>query len=213
METTVRDGRRVAAFREVRVRVVEGPDAGASAHGNDRLGVGSGDGNELVLQDRMVSRYHLEIHREGAAVRVVDLGSTNGTYVADGVQVERALVGPGTRLRLGSTVLVVEDGPDVEVELAAPDVEGLIGDSVAMRKLHGAISVLQRLLAFAKAVEGAATAAISGKWCGAGGVEIDRLRVELRGRSEVLAIEGLLRLLKERGCARLHVGGGRRGGA
>ena len=43
----------------------------------------SGD-NELVVGDRSVSRHHAELHVDHGRFHLVDLGSTNGTYVRDG---------------------------------------------------------------------------------------------------------------------------------
>src|SRR5215510_6936179 len=68
--------------RTLRVEVVSGPDAGKSLRSDaDRLTVGTADGNDLVLGDRTVSRYHLELQRKAGRIAAVDLGSTNGTRV------------------------------------------------------------------------------------------------------------------------------------
>src|SRR6185436_3744237 len=74
--------------RTLRVDVIEGPDAGAAhASAGEALTIGTARGNDLVLTDDTVSRYHVELSRGRGGVRVVDCGSTNGTY-AGGVGLE-----------------------------------------------------------------------------------------------------------------------------
>ncbi|HEX6242284.1 MAG TPA: FHA domain-containing protein, partial [Polyangiales bacterium] len=85
--------------------VIHGADAsrdyllGASA-----LRIGSGSDNELCIADRHASRIHCEIIARDGQHWVRDLGSTNGTFVDDR-RVLEAPVGPGSRLRIGSTEL------------------------------------------------------------------------------------------------------------
>lgn len=97
--------------------------------------VGSGADNDLVLPDPTVSRYHLEIVRQGSSYLVRDLESTNGTRV-DGVRVLAApLDGPAT-VSAGAVVLAFS--PESESLELAPTVEPhlgeLVGDSPAMRR-------------------------------------------------------------------------------
>lgn len=68
--------------------------------------VGRGSHNEVRLQDSSVSAAHATLTRRGAAWVVLDLGSTNGTYV-DGERVtgERPLRGPA-ELRFGNVKTV-----------------------------------------------------------------------------------------------------------
>lgn len=61
--------------------------------------IGRGVDSDIVLDDPGVSRRHAEIHLVDDRVRIIDLGSTNGTYV-DG---EKQQVGT---LREGSTVTI-----------------------------------------------------------------------------------------------------------
>jgi pSer/pThr/pTyr-binding forkhead associated (FHA) protein len=53
----------------------------------DELAVGTADGNDLVLTDDSVSRYHLELSRGRPGVRIVDRGSR--TSGAKGLQIQR----------------------------------------------------------------------------------------------------------------------------
>ena len=128
--------RPVRLVHKLRVTVAAGRDAGATCAPEDgaQLAVGTSADNALVLSDPAVSRYHLELHRTPAGVQVIDLGSRNGTWVG-AVRVERALVPAGTELRLGDTVLVVDDaGQALAPPLAdAPRSADLVGDSEAIR--------------------------------------------------------------------------------
>ena len=69
--------------------------------------VGRGAEADLRINDPGISRRHAEFRpRTAGQVRVVDLGSTNGTLV-DGRQVRETTVEDGARVRLGNTDLVV----------------------------------------------------------------------------------------------------------
>jgi DNA-binding NtrC family response regulator len=127
-------------IRTLRVAVVDDKGSGEPVlAASDQLTVGSAAGNDLVVADPTVSRFHLELVRTPDGVRVVDCGSTNGTWVGN-VRVQQALVVPGTVLRIGRTSLRVTDGDDVTVELPADEsLAGLRGRSLAMRRLMAQI--------------------------------------------------------------------------
>jgi transcriptional regulator of acetoin/glycerol metabolism len=121
-------------IREVNLSALVGAET-RTARG-ETLSVGSAEGNDLVLEDDRVSRYHLEIRCEGDKVLVRDLGSTNGTFIgAIEVRSAEVRVPAGTPLRVGRSTVTVEPG---EVrELAAPlDPEmGILGRSAALRRV------------------------------------------------------------------------------
>jgi pSer/pThr/pTyr-binding forkhead associated (FHA) protein len=58
----------------------------------------------VVLDDPNVSRRHAQVRREGDAIFVVDLGSTNGTRV-NGVTVREHRLVPGDVISVGTTSL------------------------------------------------------------------------------------------------------------
>jgi len=60
---------------------------------------------ELLLDDTYVSQQHARIFGKKGAWYVEDLGSTNGTYVNDQRLAAPAMVQPGDRIRVGTTVL------------------------------------------------------------------------------------------------------------
>ena len=143
--------RQARVLRRLRVRVEEGPEAGASAEPPDgaSVSVGTAADNTLVVADPLVSRYHLELRRTDGGVEVVDLGSRNGTWVG-GLRIERGVVPPGTRLRAGDTTLTVEDAGS-SVAPAGPNTSdpprppGLIGDSEAIREVARLVHRLARV--------------------------------------------------------------------
>jgi DNA-binding NtrC family response regulator len=129
--------------RKLRVVVERGPDAGASATSDgDGLSLGSAPGNGLVLTDPKVSRYHVELAPMGAQVRVADQGSTNGTRIGPAMVRGGAVSVPlGTRIEIGDTELVLEDGGVVMLELRDA-AGGLVGRSPAMRQLMAKVERL-----------------------------------------------------------------------
>ncbi len=122
--------------QSVRVEVLAGPDAGTAAGAStETLTVGTAKDNDLVLTDRTVSRYHLELvaHPDGVSVR--DQGSTNGTKLGSAL-IRDAVVPVGSELTVGATTLVVHEGKSVQVPLAPRDGVGqLRGQSDGMRRL------------------------------------------------------------------------------
>jgi len=124
-----------AAVRTLRVDVVEGTDAGRSTWGeHETLTVGTAMGNDLIVSDETVSRYHLELRRTEHGIEAIDQGSTNGTFVGP-ARLGRAIVTPGTTLALGRTRIVVRDGTHVDVDVHDEDRLGpLVGTSAVMRR-------------------------------------------------------------------------------
>ncbi len=92
--------------------LVSGPEAGADG-GTQRtyeistplIILGRGTDCDLRLVDPGVSRHHAEIRVEDGEVVLVDLGSTNGTFV-NGQPVRRVTLTDGTKVTLGRTTLI-----------------------------------------------------------------------------------------------------------
>ncbi|WP_437994755.1 sigma 54-interacting transcriptional regulator [Sorangium sp. So ce185] len=128
--------------RRFRVELVEGPAKGAVWDSSaDRCSIGSSEGNDLVVADATVSRFHCEIRIDDAGARVRDLRSHNGTVV-DGVHVIEALLRTGSLIRLGKTVARFEFGTEhnrlplwEEARFGA-----LSGASAAMRAVFALLS-------------------------------------------------------------------------
>jgi len=117
------------------LRVESGPAEGTvySAESEPVISVGASPDNQLAIDDKTVSRYHLELRMTGEGLSVEDLGSRNGTYVGD-LRVDRAVVPPGTRLRLGATTILIQDADAVAAppDAAPPSIPSLVVASDAM---------------------------------------------------------------------------------
>ncbi|MDC0676239.1 sigma 54-interacting transcriptional regulator [Sorangium sp. wiwo2] len=100
------------AVRRFRLELVEGPARGVVWDSSaDRCSLGSDEGNDLVVADPTVSRFHCEIRIDEAGARVRDLKSRNGTAV-DGVSVVEAFLRTGSLIRVGKTVARFEFGTE-----------------------------------------------------------------------------------------------------
>src|SRR5437870_4948567 len=107
--------------RGIRDRLVPHPDsvrlvaAGATkpsefALAKREVGIGSGAGNELIIHEASVSRRHAKIVRDRAVFRVVDLKSTNGTFVNGRRITGSAVVAVGDELRFGAVRYTIRGG-------------------------------------------------------------------------------------------------------
>jgi len=130
------------------VSVVSGPDAGASlvvdGARESRALVGTSPACALRLTDREVSRRHAAVDVQGHALRLVDLESTNGTWI-QGVRVRDALLAGGEVVTLGATTLRVEATPaDQPIVPAAIRFGRFVGGSTEMRRLYPLFERLAR---------------------------------------------------------------------
>jgi pSer/pThr/pTyr-binding forkhead associated (FHA) protein len=88
-----------------RLVALDGPLRGRAFELCDRVNtIGRSRENTLPLPDPHISRFHARIDLEEHGFVLVDLGSTNGTFVR-GRRVTRHPLEPGDRLQLGSTLL------------------------------------------------------------------------------------------------------------
>jgi transcriptional regulator with GAF, ATPase, and Fis domain len=98
--------------------------------------LGSAPGTQVRIADREVSRLHAELEPTERGTWVRDLGSRNGTFVAN-LLVTAALVPDGATIRVGGTELTLRyPRQPSPIELWPEDrFGGLIGASPAMREL------------------------------------------------------------------------------
>ena len=124
------------AVRTLKADVLEGPDAGRTTWTSDeRLTLGTAKGNDLVLGDETVSRFHLLVKRTDDGILVVDQRSTNGTFVG-AARLGEATVTPGTVIAIGRTRVRLAHGQDTDVELHDDACLGpLFGSSIPMRRV------------------------------------------------------------------------------
>jgi two-component system, cell cycle response regulator len=81
----------------------------------DLVTIGRGRDNDIMLASDCVSRQHARIERRGAELYLVDLSSTNGTFVNDDQSCirEHRMV-PGDQLKIGDLIFKYLSGSDVE---------------------------------------------------------------------------------------------------
>ena len=72
--------------------------------------VGRAPRADFILDAALVSRLHCRLTASDSTVEVVDLSSTNGTFVND-KRVKSATLSSGDRLRVGRVELTVEKRP------------------------------------------------------------------------------------------------------
>lgn len=77
--------------------------------------LGRGSENTIVLENDSVSRRHCRIERRGRVYYVMDLESTNGSYVNDDLVTEMQLR-RGDQVKVGDTILKYLSGSDVEAQ-------------------------------------------------------------------------------------------------
>ncbi len=140
--TLVVENRTTLKVRKCRLVVTTGPDLGKELISDkERLRVGSHSSNDLMLtEDRTASRHHFEVQYTERGYLVIDLDSTNGTWL-DGKRVERAYLSPGSQVRAGQTTVTF--APIDEELTVEPDHDGslcgMVGHSVKMRQIFGLI--------------------------------------------------------------------------
>ncbi len=89
------------------LEICRGQQSGKEINLGRTLSLGRHAGNNLILDDSRVSRYHARIKRRGDQFFVEDLSSSNGTFLGDrqlAPGILRELV-DGDEIRVGTTCL------------------------------------------------------------------------------------------------------------
>jgi DNA-binding NtrC family response regulator len=105
--------------------------------------LGKKEDNDLVLDEKTVSRNHVEIVQTEDSYLLKDLGSTNGTYIND-IRVKEAYLSPGDIIRMG-TVRVEFTAFDEKVQIepsTKTEFGPLLGRSRRMRQIF---SLLEKI--------------------------------------------------------------------
>ncbi len=86
--------------------VIQGPDQGKRFQlAAETVTLGRDKSSTVQLADHEVSRRHAELHRHESSYELVDLGSSNGTFV-NGRRITRHLLASGDRIQAGRSLLI-----------------------------------------------------------------------------------------------------------
>ncbi|MDO8494254.1 MAG: sigma 54-interacting transcriptional regulator [Deltaproteobacteria bacterium] len=125
------------SLRKCQLVVLEGPNKSKKITLNkNKFAIGKKDTNDLVLNDKTVSRNHLEIIYSSDSFLLKDLSSTNGTYL-NGSKVKEAYLEPGDTIKVGNSLLeFVAFNEGVSVEPSSKEIFGaMVGKSRKMRQI------------------------------------------------------------------------------
>jgi pSer/pThr/pTyr-binding forkhead associated (FHA) protein len=94
-------GASVAAGPQAELTIESGPDAGHKHRAGDNgVRMGRSPDNDVILRDPATSGHHARLERRGEQFWVVDLGSTNGTFV-NGESIQEKQLSNGDRVTIG----------------------------------------------------------------------------------------------------------------
>ena len=131
LDATVASRNRV----EVRGGKIRAPTSDWVEVGPDPIVVGRNQACALMIDDGKVSAVHVELVATEQGVRVRDLGSRNGTFVA-GVRVNDVYLLNATKFRVGDTELQFEPARPERITLSAtPQFGPLVAQSAGMRAI------------------------------------------------------------------------------
>ncbi|MFP2958967.1 sigma 54-interacting transcriptional regulator [Myxococcus sp. 1LA] len=120
-------------WQPAQVRVKQGVNESVHRFTGEGFTAGKDAACDLVLQDRFASSRHLKVSRRDGVFHVVDLRSTNGTWLGP-VRIFEAEVTLPTVLRVGETELVLE--PAAPATRKEPtSFHGIIGSDPSVRQL------------------------------------------------------------------------------
>jgi DNA-binding NtrC family response regulator len=106
----------------------------------EEIRIGAVADNDVVLSDQTVSRYHCKIVQADSGYVLVDLGSTNGTFV-NKVRIREAFLEPGCTLRVGDSKLRFSAGKEDVTIVPSRETRcgGLMGGNARMREIYAII--------------------------------------------------------------------------
>ncbi len=129
----------IVSLRKCQLVVIEGGSKGKKVDlGKERISIGKKEDNSFIVNDRTVSRNHVEIVQEQDSFLLRDMGSTNGTFIND-TRVREAYLSPGDVIRIGNTrIEFIAFDEKVQIEPSEQTVfGGVVGQSRKMRQIFG----------------------------------------------------------------------------
>jgi len=97
-----------AELPRARVVIISGDQAGAAYPLKDTVSIGRADSCTIVLKDAKTSRQHAQIQQHGAEFIIVDLSSSNGTFV-NGQRVDEHVLQNNDEVQIGDYILQFQE--------------------------------------------------------------------------------------------------------
>lgn len=111
--------------------VIQGSDQGRRYDlDDDAISLGRDNDNSIQLHDSEVSRHHAEVRSDEAGFLLVDLNSSNGSFV-NGNQITEQQLANGDRIQLGRTLMIFTGGDDSSSFSLAEEVD-IVGQSASV---------------------------------------------------------------------------------
>ncbi len=126
--------------RQCTLGIVTGEGTRERTFDREEIALGAMDDNDVVLSDPTVSRYHCKIRQEDSGYVLVDLRSTNGTFV-NNVRIREAFLSPGCTIQVGQNKLKF-NARDEKVDLVPSERDQLgsiIGGHPKMREIYAIV--------------------------------------------------------------------------
>ncbi len=106
--------------------------------------IGAGAGCAIVIDEKTVSRQHVELEIVPEGVRLTDKGSRNGTFYL-GQRVERVTLSLGARITVGAVTVALDADTEGLDGLAfeGDEYRGIVGATPSMRRIFASLSRLE----------------------------------------------------------------------
>ena len=98
--------------------ITDGPGSGTSFELVQAAILGRLDSNDIPVKDTKASREHAKIYKQGERYAIVDLNSSNGTFV-NGAKITKQLLDTGDVIEIGTVRMVFEDAAAEAAKQAA----------------------------------------------------------------------------------------------
>lgn len=142
--------RDLISLRKCVLAVTEGPAAKVKFELGKKktIRIGKKNDNDIVVNDKTVSRNHVEIETTSDSFLLRDLNSTNGTFI-NGTRVKEAFLSPGDVISIGNTKIVYQAFDEkVQMEPSKNTFFGeLVGKGKKMRQIFGVLERISPTLA------------------------------------------------------------------
>ena len=98
------EGVEAAQASGARIVVINGEDAGTAFMLKGTMSFGRAESSTVTIRDAKVSRQHAQIQQQGSEYILVDLNSSNGTFV-NGERIEEHVLSNGDEIEIGDCIM------------------------------------------------------------------------------------------------------------